>query len=91
MAEPRAEPLKRWFLEKNFVSVHAFVLYATLYLTWESFAWAAKFALGLPEGALTSGVGPAAIIAAVTAPVTALQVFAFKTYSESRKGESGYG
>jgi hypothetical protein len=87
MEDRREHELKRWFLEKNFVSVHAFILYATLYLTYESFIWAGQFAMKLPEGALTSGIGPAAIIAAVTGPVTALQVFAFKTYSESRKSE----
>jgi hypothetical protein len=85
MEDRREYELKRWFLEKNFVSVHSFVLYITLYLTWESFAWAAKFAMALPEGSITGGIGPAAVIAAVTAPVTALQVFAFKTYSQSRK------
>lgn len=79
------DKLREWFIAKNFVSVHAGVLYATLWLTWASFRWAADFAFALPPASVTSGVGPAAIIAAVTAPVTALQVFAFKTYSDSRK------
>lgn len=79
------DQFRDWFIAKNFVSVHAGVLYATLWLTWVSFEWAARFAFSLPAASVSSGVGPAAIIAAVTAPVTALQVFAFKTYSDSRK------
>lgn len=80
--------LADWVVRKNFVSVHAGVLYATLWLTWASFRWAADFASALSAETVVQGVGAAAIIAAVTAPVTALQVFAFKTYSESRKEAS---
>lgn len=64
---------------------HGFVrrstLGITLWLTWESFRWASAFA----EHTDKSGIETAAVIAAVTAPVSLLQASVFKTYIEGRK------
>ena len=62
--------------------IRRIVLFVTLWLTWESYRWAAMFA----ESTDKSGVEVAAIIAAVTAPVTLLQASAFKAYIEGRTG-----
>ena len=70
-----------WMERKNFVSVHAMTLYLTLWMTWEAFQWAAMFSLSTR----LDGIGTAAVIAAVTAPISALQIFVFNTYSQSRK------
>lgn len=56
------------------------VLGVTLWMTWRAFAWAAEFA----EATDKSGMDVAAIIAAVTAPITYLQAAVFKTYAEGR-------
>ena len=58
-------------------------MYATLYLTWWSVKWAAQYAdrvIDHPD------LATAAIIGAVTAPVTLLQGSVFKWYMESKKG-----
>lgn len=60
--------------------VRRVVLFATLLLTYESYRWAAEFA----DHTDKAGVEVAAIIAAVTAPVTLLQTAVFKAYIESR-------
>ena len=65
----------------NRAVVRRLVLFFTLYMTyygvhtaWQ-FAYSSKF----------DGVGTAAVIAAVLAPIAALQGFAFQHYSGSRK------
>lgn len=60
--------------------IRRIVLFVTLWMTWESFMWAAQFA----ETTSKTGVEVAAIIAAVTAPVAALQAFIFKVYADGR-------
>lgn len=70
-----------WFNQKNFLSVHAFTLYVTLWMTWEAFHWAGVFALATDK----VGAEVALIITAVTAPITYLQTKAFEIYSASRK------
>lgn len=70
----------KWAEDKNFISVRSFVLYVTVYMTWLSFEWAAVFATTTEK----TGADVALIIAAVTAPISVLQGFVFKTYSESR-------
>lgn len=60
--------------------VRRIVLFVTLWMTWAAFVWAAGFA----ETTDKSGVEVGLIIAAVTAPIAALQGFVFKVYSESR-------
>lgn len=59
-------------------------MYVTLINTYLAFDWAAHYAyaiIGKP------GLDVAAVIAAVTAPVTAMQAFVFKWYTESRGTE----
>lgn len=70
-----------WLERKNFISVHSLTLYITVWMSWEAFERMSAYALA----SRLDGIGTAAVIAAVTAPITALQVFIFKTYSESRK------
>jgi hypothetical protein len=61
------------------------VLAVTVWMTWRAFAWAAEYA---EANAATSGVDTAAIIAAVTAPITYLQVAVFNAYINAKKGRS---
>lgn len=61
--------------------VRRLVLFITLWLTWESFHWAAGYAVQTK----LDGLGAAAVIGAVTAPISFLQAAIFKNYSESRK------
>lgn len=70
----------KWADAKNFISVRSFVLYVTVWMTWEAFNWAAVFATVTEK----TGADVALIIAAVTAPISVLQGFIFKIYSESR-------
>lgn len=70
----------KWADAKNFISVRSFVLYVTVWMTWEAFNWAAVFATVTEK----TGSDVALIIAAVTAPISVLQGFIFKIYSESR-------
>lgn len=60
--------------------VRRIVLFATLWLTFRSFYWAAHFA----EISTRTGLDVAAIIGAVTAPVSLLLSAVSKFYSESR-------
>ena len=72
-----------WADRRQFISVRALCVYVTLLTTYYAFDWAAHYAyaiIGRP------GLEVAAVIAAVTAPVTALQALVFKWYSESRGG-----
>lgn len=59
------------------------VLFVTLWMTWRAFEWAATYASAT---SLTSGLEAAAIIAAVTAPVTYLQTAVFKAYISAKEG-----
>ncbi len=72
--------LSTWFNNKNFVSVRSGVLYVTVWMTWLAFDWAAGYAYGSSK----TGSDIALIIAAVTAPISVLQGFVFKVYSDSR-------
>lgn len=69
-----------WFVSKDFVSVRAGVLYVTVWMTWLAFHWAGQFAFATDK----AGAEVALIIGAVTLPITALQSFIFKVYSDSR-------
>lgn len=62
--------------------VRRIVLFITLWMTWAAFQWAASFAVTSAK----AGIDIAAIIAAVTAPISVLQGYVFKVYSEGRKG-----
>lgn len=57
------------------------MLFCTLWMTWEAFAWARSYASSVPTH---DGLAVAAIIAAVTAPISYLQVAVFKAYLESK-------
>ena len=70
----------KWADRRNFISVRAITLYVTVWMTWESFAWAAIFA----STTTLDGMQSAAMIAAVTAPICALQGFIFKFYMEAK-------
>lgn len=69
-----------WVDRRSFISVRAFTLYVTLWMTWEAFRWAAEYAFASRLDGLTI----AAVIAAVTAPISVLQGFVFKVYAENR-------
>lgn len=60
--------------------VRRVVLFSTLYMTWEAYQWAAMFSATTSR----TGMDVAAIIGAVTAPISMLQAAAFKVYSDSR-------
>lgn len=61
------------------------VLFVTLWMTWEAFAWAKQYASALiAVGGNDSWVAAAAMIAAVTAPISVLQAAVFKSYIESK-------
>lgn len=60
-----------------------YVLGVTLWMSWRAFDWAAQFAnVNGVNG--TDSIAIAAIITAVTAPVSYLQVAVFKAYIESK-------
>ena len=60
------------------------VLFITLWMTYRSFEWAAYYA---NSGIETNGLEAAAIIAAVTAPITYLQKVIFEAYITSKDTE----
>lgn len=81
MADTILDWVTRWwdFIDSRQI-VRRLVLFLTLWMTWKSFEWAAAYA------AITKmdGLGTGAVIAAVTAPVAALQGYVFKIYAEGR-------
>ena len=61
------------------------VLFITLWMTWRAFTWAALYATQVSlAGTSESILAAAAMIAAVTAPITYLQTAVFKSYIESK-------
>ena len=71
-----------WVDRRHFLSVRTAVLGATVWLTYETTRWAFTFA----HGSTFDGIGTAAVIAAVTAPLAALQAFAFRDYMSAKDG-----
>ena len=69
-----------WCDKRNFVSVRSFTLYITIWMTWEATRKAWIFA----ATSNLDGMGTAAVVAAVTAPLATLQAFAFKDYISSK-------
>lgn len=69
-----------WADRRHFVSMRALTLYVTLWLTWKVTQWAFAFA----AWAATGGMETAAILAAITAPVCALQGFVFAWYMKGK-------
>jgi hypothetical protein len=70
----------KWADNRHFISVRAFVIYATVWMTWKATDQAWIFA----STSTFDGVGTAAVVAAITAPIAALQGFVFKDYIASR-------
>ena len=60
------------------------VLGVTVWMTWRAFDWAAEFASSNGVDG-TESIAIAAIIAAVTAPITYLQGAVFKAYIEGKR------
>lgn len=60
------------------------VLFVTLWLTWRSFQWATEYAYVLIKADNNTLVAAAAMIAAVTAPITYLQKVVFDAYISSK-------
>jgi hypothetical protein len=58
------------------------VLFLSIWLTYDSYQWAAQFATWTER----TGVEVAAIIGAVTAPVSWIVVAVFKVYAEGKAG-----
>lgn len=65
--------------------VRRIVLLVTLYMTYASFSWAARFAEMYLAAKSGGGLDVAAIIGAVTAPISVLQGFIFKAYIEGKE------
>lgn len=68
--------------ERKLALRRSVVLFTTLWMTYRAFDWAATYAL---SGLETNGAEAAAIILAVTAPITYLQKEVFKAYISSRE------
>lgn len=63
------------------------VLFITLWMTWRAFDWATKYATQVAlSGTAGDAVAAAAMIAAVTAPITYLQKSVFAAYIDSKNG-----
>lgn len=60
--------------------VRRLVLFTTLWMTWQAFTWAGVFATTTDK----PGMDVAAIIAAVTAPISLLQGYVFQVYAKGR-------
>jgi len=61
------------------------VLMVTVWMTWRAFTWAAEFASHVSLSSGDSSLAAAAIIAAVTAPISMLQAAVFKAYLNSKE------
>lgn len=59
------------------------VLFITLWMTWRAFSWSARYveSVGADNDAMLAA---AAMVAAVTAPITYLQAAVFRAYIESK-------
>ena len=71
---------KFWDFIDNRSMVRRFVLLLTVYMSWLSFIWAMEFAAVTPK----TGVEVGLLIAAVTGPISVLQAFVLKVYSDGR-------
>lgn len=60
------------------------VLFITLWMTWRAFTWAASYASQVSLAGGDSVLSAAAMIAAVTAPITYLQAAVFRAYIEAK-------
>jgi hypothetical protein len=76
------ETVAKW--EEKLAVRRSAVLFITLWMTWRAFAWAAEYvqSVGADKDAMLAA---AAMVAAVTAPITYLQAAVFKAYIESKQ------
>lgn len=72
----------RW--EEKLALRRSAVLFVTLWMTWRGAAWAMQYASGVSLANGESALGAAALIGAVTAPITVLQGYVFKSYIDSK-------
>ena len=73
-----------WVDRRNFVAVRTVVLAVTVWMTWRVTVWAVELTkLWLLTD--KNGIELAAVLAAVTVPFSAQQVFAFKTYMGAKE------
>lgn len=70
-------------LEEKLAVRRSAVLFVTLWMTWRAFTWAAAYASSMSATNETM-LAAAAMIAAVTAPITYLQTAVFKAYIDSK-------
>lgn len=71
--------------EQKLAVRRSIVLFITLWMTWRSFDWAARYAMQVSaSGSGADAVAAAAMIAAVTAPIVYLQKAVFAAYIESK-------
>lgn len=80
MEKTMLERFLAWADSRHFVSVRAFTLYATVWMTYQITVQAWHFA----QISTFDGVGTAAVIGAVTAPFAALQGFVFNAYMKGK-------
>lgn len=73
-----------WFDRRNFIAVRTVVLGVTVWMTWDVTVWAFALSHEWLDSGKGSGLELAAVIAAVTAPFTALQVWVFKLYMDAK-------
>lgn len=67
--------------ERKLAIRRSVVLFVTLWMTWRAFEWATLYAVSTS----LDGLGAAAMIAAVTAPVTYLQKVVFEAYISAKE------
>lgn len=74
--------LAKW--EEKLAVRRSAVLFITLWMTWRAFDWAAQYvqSVGADNDAMLAA---AALVAAVTAPITYLQAAVFRAYIESKQ------
>jgi len=69
--------------ERRLAIRRSIVLFATLWMTYRAFGWAAEYASNLPS----VDAGAALIIAAVTGPISILQKYVFDAYIAAKGDE----
>lgn len=60
------------------------VLFTTLWMTWRSFTWATAYVSSVNLADNNAALAAATMIAAVTAPIAALQGYVFKAYIDAK-------
>ncbi len=77
----KLETLAAW--DEKLAIRRSVVLFITLWMTWRAFEWSARYveSVGADNSAMLAA---AAMVAAVTAPITYLQAAVFRAYIESK-------